>query len=51
MVIQRLFATGLQLETIHKAERPELEDRIGKALHEIDTTIHDLRDTILKLYR
>ncbi|WP_329478744.1 GAF domain-containing sensor histidine kinase [Kribbella sp. NBC_01484] len=49
LVIQRLFATGLQLQGMHKVARPDVRERIGRAVADIDTTITDLRAAIFEL--
>jgi signal transduction histidine kinase len=50
LVIQRLFATGLQLQGLQMlAERAELVERIDKAVDDIDITIKDIRGTIFGL--
>ncbi|WP_202875636.1 GAF domain-containing protein [Kribbella speibonae] len=49
LVIQRLFATGLQLQGMHRLARPEHQERLGRAVEDIDTTIHDLRAAIFEL--
>jgi signal transduction histidine kinase len=50
VVIQRLFATGLQLQsTARLAARPEVADRIGAAVDDLDTTIRDIRSAIFEL--
>ncbi|GIF97599.1 sensor histidine kinase [Catellatospora citrea] len=51
VVIQRLFATGLQLQTVASlaAARPELASRIGAAVDALDTTIRDIRGAIFEL--
>ncbi|NUR93631.1 MAG: GAF domain-containing protein [Kribbellaceae bacterium] len=49
LVIQRLFATGLQLQGMHRLVRPEHQQRISRAVDDIDTTIHDLRAAIFEL--
>jgi signal transduction histidine kinase len=50
VVIQRLFATGLQLQsTARLAARPEVVDRIGAAVDDLDTTIRDIRSAIFEL--
>jgi signal transduction histidine kinase len=46
VVIQRLFATGLQSQS---AVRPEVSDRIGAAVDDLDTTIRDIRSAIFEL--
>ncbi|MEV0802948.1 GAF domain-containing protein [Kribbella sp. NPDC050281] len=49
LVIQRLFATGLQLQGMHRLARPEHQQRLSRAVDDIDTTIHDLRAAIFEL--
>ncbi|MDX2968403.1 GAF domain-containing protein [Kribbella solani] len=49
LVIQRLFATGLQLQGMHRLARPEHQDRLSRAVEDIDSTIHDLRAAIFEL--
>ena len=50
VVIQRLFATGLQLQTAAKlAARPEVAGRISAAVDDLDTTIRDIRTAIFEL--
>jgi signal transduction histidine kinase len=49
LVIQRLFATGLQLQGMHRLARPEHQDRLSRAVDDIDMTIHDLRAAIFQL--
>ncbi len=49
VVIQRLFATGLQLQGMQKMVRPEGQERITRAVSDIDTTIRDLRTAIFEL--
>ncbi|WP_244871960.1 GAF domain-containing protein [Catellatospora sp. TT07R-123] len=51
VVIQRLFATGLQLQMAASmpSVRPELADRIGAAVDELDSTIRDIRGAIFEL--
>jgi signal transduction histidine kinase len=49
LVIQRLFATGLQLQGMHRLARPEHQERLSRAVDDIDTTIHDLRAAIFQL--
>ncbi|MEU8226134.1 GAF domain-containing protein [Kribbella sp. NPDC048915] len=49
LVIQRLFATGLQLQGMHRMVRPEHRERLARAVEDIDTTIHDLRAAIFEL--
>jgi signal transduction histidine kinase len=50
VVIQRLFATGLQLQTAAQlASRPDLGNRINAAVDDLDTTIRDIRSAIFEL--
>jgi signal transduction histidine kinase len=50
VVIQRLFATGLHLQTAAQlAGRPELAGRINTAVDDLDTTIRDIRTAIFEL--
>jgi signal transduction histidine kinase len=50
VVIQRLFATGLQLQGASSMTRtPELGDRIDRAVEALDETIRDIRSTIFEL--
>ncbi|NEA30645.1 GAF domain-containing protein [Streptomyces sp. SID13031] len=49
LVIQRLFATGLQLQGMHRMVQPEVQERITKAVEDIDATIRDLRAAIFEL--
>jgi signal transduction histidine kinase len=49
LVIQRLFATGLQLQGMQRLSRPEHQERISRAVEDIDMTIHDLRAAIFEL--
>lgn len=50
LVIQRLFATGLQLQGASRlAVRPEVMERLQSAVTELDATIRDIRATIFEL--
>ncbi|MFT2015455.1 GAF domain-containing sensor histidine kinase [Streptomyces sp. 796.1] len=50
LVIQRLFATGMMLEGAQrKAELPLVQDKIGKAVDELDATIQEVRTAIFAL--
>jgi signal transduction histidine kinase len=50
LVIQRLFATGMMMETAaRQAQVPEVKVRIGKAVDELDATIQEVRTTIYAL--
>jgi signal transduction histidine kinase len=51
LVIQRLFATGLQLQSIvHLVDESEAAARINRAVDEIDGAIADLRAAIFSLH-
>ncbi|MCW2756774.1 MAG: dosT [Nocardioidaceae bacterium] len=50
LVIQRLFATGLQLQGIRSvADGPDVIARIDKTVEALDLTITDIRSTIFEL--
>ncbi|WP_395295067.1 GAF domain-containing protein [Kitasatospora hibisci] len=50
LVIQRLFATGMMLESAaRRAVVPETKVSIGKAVDELDATIQEVRTTIYAL--
>jgi len=50
LVIQRLFATGLQLQgAIRHAISPEVKERLQNAVTDLDVTIRDIRSTIFEL--
>jgi len=50
LVIQRLFAVGLTLESsARQAADPELAERLGRAVDDLDATIKDIRRTIFAL--
>jgi len=50
LVIQRLFATGMQLQGLRMlADRPELVGEIDTAVDNIDITIKEIRGTIFEL--
>jgi signal transduction histidine kinase len=49
LVIQRLFATGLQLQGMYRMARPEVQERLSRAVEDIDATIRDLRAAIFEL--
>ena len=49
VVIQRLFATGLQLQGAALGAGPELAGRIDEAVEALDATIKDIRGTIFEL--
>jgi signal transduction histidine kinase len=48
-VVQRLFATGLSLQQVLPAVEEEQRARIDKAVHTLDETIREIRNTILTL--
>ncbi len=50
LVIQRLFATGLQLQTTSSmSPKPDVAARINAAVDELDKTIRDIRGAIFEL--
>ncbi|MFB7472522.1 GAF domain-containing sensor histidine kinase [Kitasatospora sp. NPDC056184] len=50
LVIQRLFATGMMLESAaRRAVVPEVKVRVGEAVDELDATIQEVRTTIYAL--
>ena len=50
VVIQRLFATGMHLQTAARlAARPEVAERINSAVDDLDTTIREIRSAIFEL--
>ena len=50
LVIQRLFATGLQLQGIAMLSGdPEVSSRLEQAVNDLDLTIRDIRGTIFEL--
>ncbi|MCW2845489.1 MAG: hypothetical protein JWN22_3405 [Nocardioides sp.] len=52
VVIQRLFATGLQLQGVAMlATDPEVAERLDRAVSDLDLTIRDIRGTIFELQR
>jgi signal transduction histidine kinase len=52
LVIQRLFATGLQLQGASRITMSdELRERLDSAVLDLDTTIRDIRSTIFELQR
>ena len=52
LVIQRLFATGMQLQgaTRHPDLPDDVRDRIGRAVDDLDETIREIRQTIFALH-
>jgi signal transduction histidine kinase len=52
LVIQRLFATGLQLQGARRGSvSDEVRERLDSAVLDLDTTIRDIRSTIFELQR
>ncbi len=50
-VIQRLFATGLSLQsTVRRSTDPDVQERIGSAVDELDTTVREIRTAIFDLH-
>jgi signal transduction histidine kinase len=50
VVIQRLFAAGMQLQTAAQlAARPEVRSRLDSVVDDLDTTIRDIRGAIFEL--
>jgi signal transduction histidine kinase len=50
VVIQRLFATGLQLQGMRaRVVNPEVGERLEQAVDDLDQTIRDIRTTIFEL--
>ncbi len=50
VVIQRLFATGLMLQSaVRRAADPDIENRLLEAVADLDTTIGDIRSAIFEL--
>ncbi|MFF3759698.1 GAF domain-containing sensor histidine kinase [Streptomyces sp. NPDC002185] len=50
LVIQRLFATGMMLESAQrKSIVPAVQDGVGKAVDELDVTIQEIRTAIFAL--
>lgn len=52
VVIQRLFATGLQLQGLGMmVQQPELIERLDAAVDALDQTVKDIRGTIFELHQ
>ncbi|MEI7034046.1 GAF domain-containing protein [Streptomyces pratensis] len=50
LVIQRLFATGMMLESAQRGSPvPEVRDGVGRAVDELDVTIQEIRTAIFAL--
>jgi signal transduction histidine kinase len=51
LVIQRLFATGMVLQGAQRlTTNPEVDERLGRAVNELDQTIREVRSTIFALH-
>lgn len=50
-VIQRLFATGMSLQSASRASDPAVRSKLDAAVDELDATIKDIRHTIFALHR
>lgn len=52
LVIQRLFATGMQLQGANRFDGvpPEVRERISRAVDDLDETIREIRQTIFALH-
>ncbi len=52
LVIQRLFATGMLLQSTSRGQNlsPEVEERLSRAVDELDETIREIRQTIFALH-
>jgi signal transduction histidine kinase len=50
-VIQRLFATGLGLQALARRvdDRPEVAERLARAVDDVDATVKEIRSTIFAL--
>ncbi|MET9426275.1 GAF domain-containing protein [Streptomyces sp. NPDC003036] len=50
LVIQRLFATGMTLESVQRGSAvPAVRDGVAKAVEELDTTIQEVRTAVFAL--
>lgn len=50
-VIQRLFATGLQLQsTVRRSTEPAVQERLQHAVSELDQTVREIRTAIFDLH-
>jgi len=50
-VIQRLFATGMSLQSAAPMSPPEVRAKLDRAVDELDAAISDIRHTIFALHR
>lgn len=48
-VIQRLFAAGMSLQAVAAQGSPEVQQRVGQIIDELDETIRDIRQAIFRL--
>jgi PAS domain S-box-containing protein len=48
-VIQRLFAAGMSLQAAAAKAEPEVQERVGGVIDELDATIRDIRQAIFRL--
>ena len=49
-VIQRLFAIGLLMQSVQRQVPDGAQERLGRALEQLDQTISEIRTTIFKLH-
>jgi len=50
LVIQRLYASGMKLQgVLPQIARPQVEERVGSVVDDLDTTIKDIRTAIFEL--
>jgi signal transduction histidine kinase len=50
-VIQRLFATGLSLQSVARSNLPpEVFDRLNRAVEDLDETVREVRSSIFELH-
>lgn len=50
-VIQRLFATGMSLQSAAPVSAPDVRAKLDRAVDELDAAIRDIRHTIFALHR
>jgi PAS domain S-box-containing protein len=48
-VIQRLFAAGMSLQAVAAQASPDVQQRVGGVVDELDTTIREIRQAIFRL--
>jgi len=51
LVIQRIFATGLQLQAMRSGSDEKTAELLGSAVHDLDLAMNDLRATVFELRR